>query len=154
MGEPVDPWHGDHRQRIVYAVHALILGMPVLWIGGGVALVGVYMSMLGAPAWIFMLSLMGLAGLIAWLRLSIGFLRSGRLGLLRISRGWWWGIGSGIAATLWMFGSAWYDGGPAFGGSDGTRVVGRSLLMLALGPALLPSVAHLTWLFWSARRPR
>ena len=147
-----DPWHGDRRQRAYYGVHALLLGVPVLWFGGGFSVLGLYYGLMVPSVSWFCMSLMGAAGLVSWLRLSIAFLRRGRFGLAQASRFWWLGVCAGVLAAIWMlFSILW---GPSV--DTGPRPPGEWIiaiaLMLGAGPGLFPPVLHLAWLAWSARR--
>ncbi|WP_303637889.1 hypothetical protein [Stenotrophomonas tuberculopleuritidis] len=88
----------DRRQRLVYAALAVLPGAPSVLFGGAMAVIGMAGSVLSLadgtvalPGQALMLvwGIAGLAGCLAWLDLSGGYLFAGRSALRVRSRAQW-----------------------------------------------------------------
>lgn len=132
----------ERRLKYLYAALAVVFGLPSLVMGGAVAamfLVAGLHSFGGnrAPNIALLLwGLAGIAGCLAWLWLSAGYLLQGRTGL-QVRAVWWWLLlAGGLAAlpVIWM--AAWF----------GFQQGGAALEVLLLGPSMLVPAAMLVWL--------
>lgn len=128
--------------KYLYAVLAVLFGLPSLVMGGTSAVLFLVLGLHSfggnrPPDLVPLLwGLAGVAGCLAWLWLSAGYLLQGRAGL-RVHAVWWWLLlAGGLAAlpVLWM--TAW------FGFQEG----GAALEVLLLGPSMLVPAAMLVWL--------
>ncbi|HGM5881179.1 MAG: hypothetical protein KH046_16280 [Stenotrophomonas maltophilia] len=132
----------ERRLKYLYAALAVVFGLPSLVMGGAVSvlfLVEGLQSFGGnrAPDIVPLLwGLAGIAGCLAWLWLSAGYLLQGRAGL-QVRAVWWWLLlAGGLSAlpVIWL--AAWI----------GWQEVGSALEVLMLGPSLLMPAAMLVWL--------
>ncbi|MFV1847212.1 hypothetical protein ACNJRW_13565 [Stenotrophomonas maltophilia] len=133
----------ERRLKYLYAALAVVFGLPSLVMGGAAATMlllmglgqfghGTLASVTVMPLW----GLAGIAGCLAWLWLSAGYLLQGRAGL-QVRAVWWWLLlAGGLAAlpVIWL--AAWI----------GWQEVGSALEVLMLGPSLLVPAAMLVWL--------
>ncbi|HDS1675287.1 TPA: hypothetical protein ACKP5X_001403 [Stenotrophomonas maltophilia] len=133
----------ERRLKYLYAALAAVFGLPSLLMGGAAATMlllmglgqfghGTLASVTVMPLW----GLAGIAGCLAWLWLSAGYLLQGRAGL-QVRAVWWWLLlAGGLAAlpVIWL--AAWI----------GWQEVGSALEVLMLGPSLLVPAAMLVWL--------
>lgn len=133
----------ERRLKCLYAALAAVFGLPSLLMGGAAATMlllmglgqfghGTLASVTVMPLW----GLAGIAGCLAWLWLSAGYLLQGRAGL-QVRAVWWWLLlAGGLAAlpVIWL--AAWI----------GWQEVGSALEVLMLGPSLLVPAAMLVWL--------
>lgn len=133
------------RQRRLYIVQALLLGLPGALAGGGVAALAIYTFFdkhryMGSGEGLFLLcwALSGLAGVLGWAWLSGVYLRRGRAALRQTGMLPWMGLGLGALAAL---GVVCLVGYASVSGSSW-----RVLAYLLLGPPLLACSAHLLWL--------
>jgi hypothetical protein len=93
---------------------------------------GTLASVTVMPLW----GLAGIAGCLAWLWLSAGFLMQGRAGL-HVHRLWWWMLLAGGLAALPPLGLAlWW----------GVTVHAEGITLLLLGPSMLVPAAMLVWI--------
>lgn len=143
----------ERRRRLGYAVVALLFGLPGAVCGGVVAAYGLlvvgyllveegarsgYLSMAAVLLW----GLCGVLGVVAWLRLSVAFLRGGAVALRAIRSGWWYLLSTGVLAALVVLALTLY----AWTGYWGWVSRSANLLpFLLLGPSLLPPTAMLCW---------
>ncbi|HDS0921579.1 TPA: hypothetical protein QDZ10_000004 [Stenotrophomonas maltophilia] len=133
-------------QRRLYIAQALLLGLPALVAGGGVAGLAVYIFFFDAHSYLnnrealFLLgwALAGLCGLLGWAWLSVVYLRRGRAALRTTGLLPWVGLGLGVVAALGVVGLVAYN---SLSGSSW-----RALGYLMVGPPLLVCSAHLAWL--------
>ena len=136
----------ERRLRYLYAALAVLFGLPSL-VGGGAAAMLLLLMGLGQfghgtlasvtlmPLW----GLAGMAGCLAWLWLSAGYLMHGRAGL-RVRPVWWWMLLAGGLAAFPPLGlAAWW--------SVTVHTEGSGLLLL--GPSMLVPAGMLLW-----QRPR
>nr|KAJ9632682.1 hypothetical protein H2204_007769 [Knufia peltigerae] len=137
----------------LYIAQCLLLGLPALVAGGGVAGFGIYTFLIrhglmrgDEGAVLFLWASAGVAGLLAWLWLSIRYLRRGRDGLRHTARIPWIGLALGAMAALAVIGVVLFS---LFAGSP-WQVLGYLVLGV---PLLLPS-AHLVWLRRAHRSAR
>ncbi|MBA0446655.1 hypothetical protein [Stenotrophomonas maltophilia] len=133
----------ERRFRYLYAALAALFGLPSLVMGGAAATLLVLMgvgqfghgtlaSVTVMPVW----GLAGIAGCLAWLWLSVGFLMQGRAGL-RVRPVWWWMLLAGGLAALPPLGLAlWLS----------VTVHAEGITLLLLGPSMLVPAAMLVWL--------
>ena len=135
----------ERLHKRLYIAQCLLLGLPALVAGGGVAGFGIYTFltrhglMRGDEGAVLLLwSMAGVAGLLAWLWLSIRYLRQGREGLRRSPALPWIGLVLGAIAALAVIGVVLFS---LFAGSP-WQVLGY----LVLGVPLLVPAAHLVWL--------
>jgi hypothetical protein len=135
----------DTLQRRLYIAQALLLGLPALVAGGGVAGLAVYIFVdrhgyMGNREALFLLgwALAGLCGLLGWAWLSVVYLRKGRSALRQTGALPWVGLGLGALAALGVVALVVYN---SFSGASW-----RALAYLMLGPPLLVCSAHLAWL--------
>ncbi|WP_303637890.1 hypothetical protein [Stenotrophomonas tuberculopleuritidis] len=135
----------ERTHKRLYIAQSVLLGLPALVAGGGVAGFGIHTfltrhSLMGGVegAVLVVWASAGLAGLLAWLWLSLRYLRRGREGLWRSSVLPWIGLLLGALAALGVVGVVLFS---LFAGSP-WQVLGYLLLG---APLLLPS-AHLVWL--------
>nr|WP_258015601.1 hypothetical protein [Stenotrophomonas maltophilia] len=117
--------------------------MPSLVMGGAAATMlllmglgqfghGTLASVTVMPLW----GLAGIAGCLAWLWLSAGFLLQGRAGL-QVRPVWWWMLLAGGLAALPPLGLAlWW----------GIAVNAEGIGVLLLGPSMLVPAAMLLWI--------
>ncbi|MGE6333691.1 hypothetical protein [Stenotrophomonas sp. NPDC077659] len=108
----------ERRLGRLYLSIAVVFGLPGLLTGGVGACMAVVMGVLGLASlqpdklWfgaaMFAWGTVALAGLVAWVALSIALLRNGRRGLHAASPGWWWLLGLGMLACLPMLAMALY----------------------------------------------
>ncbi|WP_313416701.1 hypothetical protein [Stenotrophomonas sp.] len=133
----------ERRARYLYAALALLFGLPSLVMGGAAAtmllLVGLGQFGHGTLASVTVMPLWGLAGIagcLAWLWLSAGFLLQGRAGL-QMRPVWWWMLLAGGLAALPPLGLAlWW----------GIAVNAEGVGLLLLGPSMLVPAAMLVWI--------
>lgn len=133
----------ERRARYLYAALALLFGLPSLVMGGAAATMlllmglgqfghGTLASVTVMPLW----GLAGIAGCLAWLWLSAGFLMQGRAGL-QVRPVWWWMLLAGGLAALPPLGLAlWW----------GATVHAEGITLLLLGPSMLVPAAMLVWI--------
>ncbi|ARZ73228.1 hypothetical protein CCR98_03185 [Stenotrophomonas sp. WZN-1] len=133
----------ERRARYLYAALALLFGLPSLVMGGAAATMlllvglgqfghGTLTSVTVMPLW----GLSGIAGCLAWLWLSAGFLLQGRAGL-QVRPVWWWMLLAGGLAALPPLGLAlWW----------GIAVNAEGVGLLLLGPSMLVPAAMLVWI--------
>ncbi|HEL2979439.1 TPA: hypothetical protein UMB92_002293 [Stenotrophomonas maltophilia] len=133
----------ERRFRYLYAALAALFGLPSLVMGGAAATLLVLMgvgqfghgtlaSVTVMPVW----GLAGVAGCLAWLWLSAGFLMQGRAGLC-VRPVWWWMLLAGGLAALPPLGLAlWLS----------VTVHAEGITLLLLGPSMLVPAAMLVWL--------
>jgi hypothetical protein len=132
-------------QRRLYIAQALLLGVPALVAGGGVAGLALYVffdrhGYMANREGLFLLTwaLAGVCGLLGWAWLSVVYLRRGRAALRSTGMLPWVGLGLGVVAALGVVALVAYN---SLSGSS-WRVLGY----LVVGPPLLVSSAHLLWL--------
>ena len=124
----------ERHLKYLYTALALLFGLPSLLAGGAAALMllltglgqfghGSLASVTVMPLW----GLAGIAGCLAWLWLSAGYLLHGRAGL-QVRPVWWWILLAGGLAALPSLGLALL-----WGATVGLE--GFSLLLL--GPSML-----------------
>lgn len=135
----------ERLHKRLYIAQSLLLGLPALVAGGGVAGFGIYTFLIrhglmrgDEGAVLFLWASAGVAGLLAWLWLSIRYLRQGREGLRRSPALPWIGLVLGAIAALAVVGVVFFS---LFAGSP-WQVLGY----LVLGVPLLVPAAHLVWL--------
>ena len=135
----------ERLHKRLYIAQCLLLGLPALVAGGGVAGFGIYTFltrhglMRGDEGAVLLLwALAGVIGLLAWLWLSVRYLRRGRDGLRHTARIPWIGLALGAMAALAVIGVVLFS---LFAGSP-WQVLGY----LVLGVPLLVPAAHLVWL--------
>lgn len=133
----------ERRARYLYAALAVLFGLPSLVMGGAAATMlllmglgqfghGTLASVTVMPLW----GLTGIAGCLAWLWLSAGFLMQGRAGL-QVRPVWWWMLLAGALAALPPLGLAlWW----------GATVHAEGITLLLLGPSMLVPAAMLVWI--------
>lgn len=133
----------ERRARYLYAALAVLFGLPSLVMGGAAATMlllmglgqfghGTLASVTVMPLW----GLAGIAGCLAWLWLSAGFLMQGRAGL-QVRPVWWWMLLAGGLAALPPLGLAlWW----------GATVHAEGITLLLLGPSMLVPAAMLVWI--------
>ncbi|MCU1066787.1 hypothetical protein [Stenotrophomonas maltophilia] len=133
----------ERRARYLYAALAVLFGLPSLVMGGAAATMlllmglgqfghGTLASVTVMPLW----GLAGIAGCLAWLWLSAGFLMQGRAGL-QVRPVWWWMLLAGALAALPPLGLAlWW----------GATVHAEGIILLLLGPSMLVPAAMLVWI--------
>lgn len=121
----------------------MLFGLPSLVMGGAAATMlllmglgqfghGTLASVTVMPLW----GLAGIAGCLAWLWLSAGFLMQGRAGL-QVRPVWWWMLLAGGLAALPPLGLAlWW----------GATVHAEGITLLLLGPSMLVPAAMLLWI--------
>ncbi|NGM54522.1 hypothetical protein ACS0OX_02925 [Stenotrophomonas pavanii] len=132
----------ERRARYLYAVLAVIFGLPSLVAGGAAAtmllLTGLGQFGHGTLAAVTLMPLWGLAGIagcLAWLWLSVGYLLQGRAGL-QVHRLWWWMLLAGSLAAVPLLGLAlWWS----------ITVHAEGIALLLLGPSMLVPAARLVW---------
>ncbi|WP_256775392.1 MULTISPECIES: hypothetical protein [unclassified Stenotrophomonas] len=139
------PTVDDVRHQRLYLAQALVLGVPAVLAGGGLAILAIwafftrrtYMGASEGPL-LLIWSVAGLCGLLAWLWLSGVYLRRGRSGLRHAGALAWAGLGLGMLGALGVAGFI------AFALVNGSpwQVLGY----LVFGPLLLFPSAHLVWL--------
>ncbi|PJL57447.1 hypothetical protein [Stenotrophomonas maltophilia] len=133
----------ERRARYLYTALAVLFGLPSLVMGGAAAtmllLMGVGQFGHGTLASVTVMPLWGLAGIagcVAWLWLSAGFLMQGRAGL-QVRPVWWWMLLAGGFAALPPLGLAlWW----------GATVHAEGITLLLLGPSMLVPAAMLVWI--------
>ncbi|QII27752.1 hypothetical protein G6052_02970 [Stenotrophomonas maltophilia] len=135
----------ERLHKRLYIAQCLLLGLPALVAGGGVAGFGIYTFLIrhglmrgDEGAVLFLWASAGVVGLLAWLWLSIRYLRRGRDGLRRSPALPWVGLVLGAIAALAVVGVVLFS---LFAGSP-WQVLGY----LVLGVPLLLPAAHLVWL--------
>ncbi|MEN5292433.1 hypothetical protein [Stenotrophomonas lactitubi] len=135
----------ERLHKRLYIAQCLLLGLPALVAGGGVAAFGIYTFLVrhglmrgDEGAVLFLWASAGIAGLLAWLWLSIRYLRRGRDGLRQSPALPWIGLVLGAIAALAVVGVVLFS---LFAGSP-WQVLGY----LVLGVPLLVPAAHLVWL--------
>ena len=136
----------DTAQRRLYFIQALVLGIPTLAAGGTLAVLAVmvffsrnrYMGGLESLA-LLSWGLSGVLGLLAWVWLSIVYLRCGRAGLRRTGPLGWCGIAAGSVGALVVLVIV-----VRLALEDGWE----PLRYLVAGPLLLIPSAQLAWLRW------
>jgi len=130
----------DRRQRLVYAVLAVLLGGPSVLLGGALAamgMVGAVLSLadgtvaLPGQALMLVWGAAGLAGCIAWLGLSCGYLLEGRSALRTRSRAQWAALLLGMLASLPLLGIGLWLGFTHGSEAFGLLLAGPSLLVPA-----------------------
>jgi len=133
----------ERRARYLYAVLAVVFGLPSLVAGGAAAtmllLTGLGQFGHGTLAAVTLMPLWGLAGIagcLAWLWLSAGYLLQGRGGL-QVHRLWWWMLLAGSLAAVPLLGLAlWWS----------ITVHAEGIALLLLGPSMLIPAAGLVWI--------
>ncbi|WP_447934037.1 hypothetical protein [Stenotrophomonas lactitubi] len=135
----------ERLHKRLYIAQCLLLGLPALVAGGGVAGFGIYTFLIrhglmrgDEGAVLFLWSMAGVAGLLAWLWLSIRYLRQGREGLRRSPALPWIGLVLGAIAALAVVGVVLFS----LSAGSPWQVLGY----LVLGVPLLVPAAHLGWL--------
>lgn len=135
----------ERLHKRLYIAQCLLLGLPALVAGGGVAGFGIYTFLIrhglmrgDEGAVLFLWSMAGVAGLLAWLWLSIRYLRQGREGLRRSPALPWIGLVLGAIAALAVVGVVLFS----LSAGSTWQVLGY----LVLGVPLLLPAAHLGWL--------
>ncbi|HFK2921706.1 TPA: hypothetical protein ACGY72_002908 [Stenotrophomonas maltophilia] len=133
----------ERRLKYLYIALAVLFGLPSLVMGGAAATMlllmglgqfghGTLASVTVMPLW----GLAGIAGCLAWLWLSAGFLLQGRAGL-QVRPVWWWMLLAGGLAALPPLGLAlWW----------GIAVNAEGIGVLLLGPSMLVPAAMLVWI--------
>ncbi|HCV97344.1 MAG TPA: hypothetical protein DGV23_11430 [Stenotrophomonas sp.] len=130
----------DRRQRLVYAALAVLLGGPSVLLGGALAamgMVGAVLSLadgtvaLPGQALMLVWGAAGLAGCIAWLGLSCGYLLEGRSALRTRSRAQWAALLLGMLASLPLLGIGLWLGFTHGSEAFGLLLAGPSLLVPA-----------------------
>ncbi|MBH1567136.1 hypothetical protein I5U58_07135 [Stenotrophomonas maltophilia] len=133
----------ERRLKYLYTALAVLFGLPSLVMGGAAATMrllmglgqfgqGTLASVTVMPLW----GLAGIAGCLAWLWLSAGFLLQGRAGL-QVRPVWWWMLLAGGLAALPPLGLAlWW----------GIAVNAEGIGVLLLGPSMLVPAAMLLWI--------
>ncbi|AWB77028.1 hypothetical protein J3A72_004298 [Stenotrophomonas sp. PvP093] len=133
----------ERHLKYLYTALAVLFGLPSLVMGGAAATMlllmglgqfghGTLASVTVMPLW----GLAGIAGCLAWLWLSAGFLLQGRAGL-HVHRLWWWMLLAGGLAALPPLGLAlWW----------GIAVHAEGIGLLLLGPSMLVPAAMLVWI--------
>lgn len=136
---------GETLQRRLYIAQALLLGLPALVAGGGVAGLAVYVffdrhGYMNNREGLFLLgwALAGVCGLLGWAWLSVVYLRRGRTALRSTGPLPWVGLGLGVLAALGVVVLVMYN---SVSGSSW-----RALGYLMVGPPLLVCSAHLAFL--------
>ncbi len=136
---------GETLQRRLYIAQALLLGLPALVAGGGVAGLALYVffdrhGYMANREGLFLLgwALAGVCGLLGWAWLSVVYLRRGRTALRSTGLLPWVGLGLGVVAALGVVALVAYN---SVSGSSW-----RALGYLIVGPPLLVCSAHLLWL--------
>ncbi|WP_329852201.1 hypothetical protein [Stenotrophomonas pavanii] len=132
----------ERRARYLYAVLAVVFGLPSLVAGGAAAtmllLTGLGQFGHGTLAAVTLMPLWGLAGIagcLAWLWLSAGYLLQGHAGL-QVHRLWWWMLLAGSLAAVPLLGLAlWWS----------ITVHAEGIALLLLGPSMLVPAARLVW---------
>ncbi|HFF3760308.1 hypothetical protein [Stenotrophomonas forensis] len=144
----------ERRLKHLYAAVAVVFGLPSLFFGGAGACIAVVMGLIGLTSmdadklWfaasMFAWGSSAIAGLVAWVALSIFWLRDGARGLRMASRRWWWLLGIGVLAALPLLAMALYY----------FTELGPSVLSgLFAGPSLLVPAGMLMLLWLIARHP-
>lgn len=121
----------ERHLKYLYTALAVLFGLPSLVMGGAAATMllltglgqfghGTLASVTVMPLW----GLAGIAGCLAWLWLSAGFLLQGRAGL-HVHRLWWWMLLAGGLAALLPLGA---------GAVVGHRRACRRHRLVAAGP--------------------
>ncbi|QKW58108.1 hypothetical protein [Stenotrophomonas sp. NA06056] len=135
----------ERLHKRLYIAQCLLLGLPALVAGGGVAGFGIYTFLIrhglmrgSEGAALFLWSMAGVAGLLAWLWLSIRYLRRGRNGLRLSPALPWIGLTLGAIAALAVVGVVLFS----LSAGSPWQVLGY----LVLGVPLLLPAAHLVWL--------
>lgn len=135
----------ERLHKRLYIAQCLLLGLPALVAGGGVAGFGIYTFLTrhglmrgDEGAVLFLWASAGVAGLLAWLWLSIRYLRQGREGLRRSPALPWIGLVLGAIAALAVVGVVLFS----LNAGSPWQVLGY----LVLGVPLLVPAAHLGWL--------
>ncbi|WP_286074951.1 hypothetical protein [Stenotrophomonas sp. 59] len=128
----------ERRLKYLYVVLAALFGLPSLFMGGVGACIALVMGVIGLVSldadklWFAAVMCVwgtaALAGLVAWVALSVIWLRDGLQGLRTASPRWWWLLGIGVLAGLPLLGLAIYT----FSGLGPAVVSG-----LFAGPSLL-----------------
>ena len=108
----------ERRLKYLYTALAVLLGLPSLLFGGAGACIALVMGVIGLvsldpdklwfAAGMLVWGSAALAGLVAWIALSLFWLREGRHGLCAASLRWWWLLGLGMLACLPMLAMALY----------------------------------------------
>ncbi len=135
----------ERLHKRLYIAQCLLLGLPALVAGGGVAGFGIYTFLIrhglmrgDEGAVLFLWASAGVIGLLAWLWLSIRYLRQGRDGLRRSPALPWIGLVLGAIAALAVVGVVLFS----LSAGSPWQVLGY----LVLGVPLLVPAAHLVWL--------
>ena len=133
----------ERRLKYLYTALAVLSGLPSLVVGGAAATMllltglgqfghGTLASVTVMPLW----GLAGIAGCLAWLWLSAGYLLQGRAGL-QVHRLWWWMLLAGGLAAVPPLGLAlWWS----------ITVHAEGIALLLLGPSMLVPAAMLVWI--------
>ncbi|ARZ73227.1 hypothetical protein CCR98_03180 [Stenotrophomonas sp. WZN-1] len=108
----------ERHLKYLYAALAVLFGLPSLFFGGAGACIALVMGVIGLvsldadklwfAAGMFAWGSCAITGLVAWVALSIFWLRDGARGLRMASRRWWWLLGMGVLAGLPMLAMALY----------------------------------------------
>lgn len=135
----------ERLHKRLYIAQCLLLGLPALVAGGGVAGFGIYTFLIrhglmrgDEGAVLLLWASAGVAGLLAWLWLSIRYLRQGREGLRRSPALPWIGLVLGAIAALAVVGVVLFS----LSAGSPWQVLGY----LVLGVPLLVPAAHMVWL--------
>ncbi|MDA5342041.1 hypothetical protein [Stenotrophomonas maltophilia] len=133
----------ERRLKYLYAALAVLFGLPSLAMGGMVAVMFLVLGLqqsLGRntePNVVLLVwGLGGVAGCLAWLWLSAGYLLQGRAGL-QVRTVWWWLLLAGGLAALPVI---------ALAVSAGFQEGSTALEIVLLGPSMLVPAAMLLWL--------
>ncbi|HFF6003202.1 hypothetical protein [Stenotrophomonas maltophilia] len=108
----------ERRLKYLYIALAVLFGLPSLFFGGAGACIAVVMGVIGlvsldADKLLFAAGMLAwgscaITGLVAWVALSIVWLRDGARGLHMASRRWWLLLGLGVLAGLPLLAMALY----------------------------------------------
>lgn len=135
----------ERSHKRLYIAQCLLLGLPAVVAGGGVAGFGIYTFLIrhglmrgDEGAVLFLWASAGVVGLLAWLWLSIRYLRRGRDGLRMTAHLPWIGLAVGAMAALAVVGVVLFS----LSAGSPWHVLGY----LVLGVPLLVPSAHLAWL--------
>ena len=103
----------ERHLKYLYAVLAVLFGLPSLFAGGVGACIALVMGAIGLVSldagelWFAAVMCVwgtaALAGLVAWVALSVIWLRDGLQGLRVASPRWWWLLGLGVLCVLVFF---------------------------------------------------
>ncbi|AXI84219.1 hypothetical protein FUT69_01370 [Xylella taiwanensis] len=138
------------RSRLLYLTHALLLGVPILLIGGPISLYWLLDAMTGSMILLgLFLVWFGarLLCLIGWLVLSYAFLTGGRSRLVQRSWTWWLCLMIGIPGAVFFLWPVLMEIQMLFNGHQLHSGVGFTwFVSFCVGLAVLPLALHLFWL--------